>query len=64
MIIQGSQNSPKSGVVNAKWREGISTYLSINPSHKNVLKIVSWHMHTGTGKEAGSKADKTTPAIS
>ena len=42
MRIQGSQNSPTSGVVNAKWRAKISTHVSINSNHKYALKIVSW----------------------
>jgi len=42
MRIQGSQNSPTSGVANAKWLAGINTCISINPSYKHALKIVSW----------------------
>ena len=41
MRIQGSQNSPTSGVANAKWRTRISTRISTNLNHKHALKIVS-----------------------
>ena len=36
-----SQNSPTSGVMNAKWRAGTSTRISINLNQKHSLKTVS-----------------------
>jgi len=39
---KGVRNSPASGVMNAKWRAGTSTRVSINSNQKHVLKTVSW----------------------
>jgi len=39
--IRRVRNSPMSDVMNAKWHEGTSTRVSINPNQKHVLKIVS-----------------------
>jgi len=36
-----SENSPTSGVMNAKWRAGMSTRISINPNQKHALKNMS-----------------------
>ena len=36
MQIHESQNSPTSGVVNAKWRAGTSTRVSINSNQKSM----------------------------
>ena len=38
MKIQGSQNSPTSGVMNAKWRAYISTCVSRNPSQRACIE--------------------------
>jgi len=38
MRIQGSQNSPTSGVANAKWRARINTRVSINPSPRACIE--------------------------
>ena len=36
--IQGSQNSPTSGVGNTKWRAKISTRVSINPNKRACIE--------------------------
>jgi len=58
MQVQGSQNSPTSGVMNAKWYVETSTRVSINLNQKHALKNpCREHMHTWVGNEAASKAD-------
>ena len=54
MRIQRSQNSPTSGDAKARWRAEISTSVSINPSHKYALKIVSWAQAYRSSKEIAS----------
>jgi len=63
--IQGSQNSLTNGVVNAKWRAGISTCVSINPiSRACIENRVREHRHIRAGMEAERRSDKVTPDIS
>ena len=62
MQIQRSQNSPTSGVVNAKRRAG-TTCIDKFVSNEHVLKIVSWVQHTGVSNEIASKINVVKPVV-
>jgi len=57
----GVRNSPMNGVVNAKWRAGTSTRVSINLNQKSMYwKSCHEHRHTGVGIEIVSDIKQGT----
>ena len=51
--FRGVRNSLTSGVVNAKWRAGTSTRVSLNSNKKSMYwKSCREHMHTGAGRDS------------
>ena len=64
MQIEGSQNSPTSGVVNAKWHAETSTRVSINLNQKSMhYKSCREHKHIGAGKEVVRKVNVAKPVV-
>jgi len=63
MQVQGSQNSPTSGVVNAKWRAGTNTRVSINPSTRAYIKNRVMSIGIQDGKKVVSKINMVKPVI-